>query len=82
MRRLRTAKGGGTVLGKTDTGSREELLGLPSREESVDEWWRSAGGGAVQVDGRSAPGRYGGGEKRMLRKREVESTGVMEGDRG
>ena len=38
--------------------------GRPAREVSTDERWRLVGGGAVQVDGRSAP-RQVGGEKRV-----------------
>ena len=40
--------------------------GRPAREGSADKQWRQAGGGAVQVDGRSAP-RGVGGEKRAQR---------------
>ena len=48
-------KGGATRRGEKDTGSHEELIGLPSRGGSADEWWRLEGEGAVQVYGRSAP---------------------------
>ena len=69
---LEDGKGGANGRGKEDTGSREELLGLTSREKSADERWRPAGGGAFQVDSRSAPGRYGGGEA----VEKIERSGV------
>ena len=50
--------------------------GRPARKISADEWWRPAGGGAVKLDGHSAPGRVGG-KKRMLR----ESTAASKGER-
>ena len=62
-------KGRATGRGKVDTGSREELLGLPIREESVDERWSLAGGDAVQVNGCSAPRRDGGGYAGEKRER-------------
>ena len=34
--------------------------GLPEREVSPDELWIPLGEGAVQLDGRSAPGQVGG----------------------
>ena len=48
--------------------------GLPERERRSDEQWRPEGGGAVQVDGRSAP-RQVGGEKRVKKESEVSPKG-------
>ena len=50
-------------------------LGRPALEGSADKRWRLAGGGAVQVDGRSATKQDGGGEKWVQREIEVVSTG-------
>ena len=44
-------------------------LGSPAGEESADKRWRPAGRGAVQADGRSAPGKDGGGEAGAKRER-------------
>ena len=44
-------------------------LGYPEGEESADERWRPVGGGAIQVDSCSAPGRDGGGEACAKRER-------------
>ena len=57
-------------------------MGFPSGEESADELWRPGGGGAAQVDSRSAPGRYGGGE--VVAKRAISGVDgrKIEGDRG
>ena len=62
-------KGGESGKGKADTGLREKLLGIPSREESADKKRRPVGGGAVQVDSHSTPGRDGGGEAGAHRER-------------
>ena len=62
-------KGGANGRGKADTGSREDLLGLPIREESADERLRPAGRGDVQVYGQSTPWIYGGGEAGAMRDR-------------
>ena len=35
--------------------------GHPEREGSAEERWELAGGGDIQVDGRSIIGRFGGG---------------------
>ena len=61
-------------MGQLDEGRQTQAhaknsLGCPAGEESADERWRLAGGGAVQVDGRSAPGRDGGGESGAKRMR-------------
>ena len=45
-----------TGRGKSDTGLREELLGLPSRGRKRRQPVEDGRRGAVQVDGRSAPG--------------------------
>ena len=39
------------------------ILGRSERERSADKRWRTAGGIIVQADGRSAPGRFGGGKQ-------------------
>ena len=48
--------------------------GLTARDGSADKRWRPAGGFAIQVDGRSAPRRFGG-EKRVQRETEVALKG-------
>ena len=56
-------------------------MGLPTREESADEKWRLAGGGTVQVDGRSAPRQDGEGEAGAKRVRSGVDRLNMEVDR-
>ena len=50
--------------------------GHPAREVSTEEWWRPADGGDVQVDGCSAPRRFGG-EKRVQRGSKAASKGEI-----
>ena len=69
MRRSRTTKGGQPDKVRQTQARARNSLGCPAGEESADERWRPAGGGAVQVDGRSAPGRDGGGESGTKRMR-------------
>ena len=57
---------------------RGTLCGHPEREGIADEWWRPAVGGAVQVDGRSAPGQVVGGE-RLQRESKAASNGEIWG---
>ena len=76
MRRSRTVE-----EGKPDKGSQSQACVRKSLVRlawggSADEWWRLAGGGTVQVDGRSAPVKMGGGE-RVQRDIEV----VLKGER-
>ena len=52
--------------------------GLPEMKGSTYERWRPTGGGAVQVDGCSAP-RQVGVEKRVQRESEVASKGEIWG---
>ena len=83
-RRSRTAKGGKPDEGRQSQAHERNSVGRPAWEESADERWRPAGGGAVQVDGRSAPGRDGGGrsgcKEREKRRRRVKDGGMI-GDR-
>ena len=67
-------RGEATGQGKADTGLYEEFLGQPSREESVDERWRPAGGVPSR---RTVTPRLGemGRKKRVQREREETSTG-------
>ena len=58
----RTVKGGKPDEVRQTQDHKKNYLGCPEGEESADEWWRPAGRGAVQVDGRSAPRKDGGGE--------------------
>ena len=46
---------------------------------SADERWRPAGGGAVQVDGRSMSGRDGGGRSGYKERERRVSTGERMG---
>ena len=62
MRRSRTTKGRQPDEESQTQARARSSLGCPAGEESADEWWRLAGGGAVQVDGHYATGRDGGGE--------------------
>ena len=56
-------RGGGQTGEKRQTPARaRNSLVCLEGEESVDEWWKPAGGGSVQVDDFSAPRLYGGGE--------------------
>ena len=52
--------------------------GRPTREGSIDERWRPAGGGAFQVDGRSTPGQVGG-DKRVKLESKAALTGEIRG---
>ena len=72
MRRSRTAKGGKPDKGMQTQAHTRNSLGCPTGEESADKRWRMAGEGVVQVDGRSAPGRYGGVETGA--KREISGV--------
>ena len=68
--RSRTENGGQTVEERQTQARVRNYLSWSAGEESAYERWRPAGRGAVQVDGRSAPGKYGG-EKRVQREREA-----------
>ena len=61
--------------------ARGTTCGHPEREGRVDKRWRLAGGGAVQVDGHSAPGRVGG-EKQVQLESKAASTGGSWGSDG
>ena len=65
----RGSQRGATGGGKADTGSRDELLGLPSRGRKRRLAVEAGRRGAVQVDGRSAPGRDEEGEACAKRER-------------
>ena len=67
--RLRMEKGGQLGEGRQTQARARNSLGCPAGEESVDKRWRPVGGGAVQVDGCSAPVRDGVGEAGAKRNR-------------
>ena len=56
------AKGWKPEKGRHTQDHVRKSLGFPAGEESADERWRSAGKGSFQIDSRSAPGKYEGGE--------------------
>ena len=73
--RSRTSKGGNQTRDGSHRLARGTLCGRPAREISETERWRPVGGGAVQVDGRSAPRREGGGGV------QIDSEAALKGER-
>ena len=72
------SKGGQTDEVQKSQASARKSLVRQAREGSAKERWRLEGGGTVQVDGRSTPGRVGG-EKRVKRESEAASKGGIRG---
>ena len=81
--RFQGRKGGG----QPDRGRQAQIArgtpsGRPEGEGSADKRWRTTGGTAVQVDGRSTTGRERGGKKRVKIERKAASTGERWGTIG
>ena len=57
---VKDGKGGESDEGRWSQACTRDSLSRREWEVISDKRWRLTGGGAVQVDGRSTPGRYGG----------------------